>query len=78
MVAWLRDVAVVQIGRADAVVHQAAAPALRRAAERLDRDRCLETAFELVSLRESLDQFVSPKLVASLAREQWLSLTHSE
>ena len=38
----------------------------------IDLDRCIETALELVTLRESLDQFVSPRLVASLAREKWL------
>ena len=32
-------------------------------------------AFELVALHESMEQFVSPRLVAALAREQWLSLT---
>ena len=40
-----------------------------------DVDRWVETAFEMVALRESLEQFVSPKLVAALAREKWLSLT---
>ena len=40
----------------------------------MDLDRCLETVQELVSLRESVDQFVSPRLVASLAREKWLAL----
>ena len=39
-----------------------------------DVDRQIETAFELMTLRESLEQFVSPKLVANLAREKWLSL----
>jgi hypothetical protein len=27
-----------------------------------------------MALRDSLEQFVSPRLVASLAREKWLSL----
>ena len=39
-----------------------------------DIDRCIETALELVTLRDSLEQFVSPRLVASLAREKWLGL----
>lgn len=43
-------------------------------AVRVDRDRCVETAVELVRLRESLEQFVSPRLVAALAREHWLAL----
>jgi len=28
----------------------------------------------LLALRESLEQFVSPRLVAALAREKWLSV----
>jgi DNA polymerase-3 subunit delta' len=75
MVGWLRDLAVVAVkappGR---VVHAEHADALSRQAKGLDVDRCVETAFELVSLRESLEQFVSPRLVATLAREKWLSL----
>ena len=43
-------------------------------ARHADVDRWVETAFELVALRESLEQFVSPRLVASLAREKWLAL----
>ena len=39
-----------------------------------EADRYVETAFELAVLRESLEQFVSPKLVAALAREHWLNL----
>jgi len=61
MIAWLRNLAIAAAGRQ---------------AQAVDPDRCLETALELVSLRESLDQFVSPRLVASLAREKWLSLSH--
>ncbi|MBI4343882.1 MAG: AAA family ATPase [Candidatus Omnitrophica bacterium] len=37
-------------------------------------ERCVDAAFELLLLRESVEQFVSPRLVASLARERWLSL----
>ena len=73
MTAWLRDLAVAaaDAGRA---VHAGHADALRRQALAVDMDRCLATAFELMALRESLEQFVSPRLVASLAREKWLSL----
>ena len=62
MSARLRDLAV------------AAAGLPAPAAQAVDADRCLETALELISLRESLDQFVSPRLVASLAREKWMDL----
>jgi DNA polymerase-3 subunit delta' len=75
MMAWLRDVAVAAAsGDTRAVAHAAQEPAVRAQAVRVDLDRCVATALELVSLRESLDQFVSPRLVGTLAREQWLSL----
>ncbi len=74
MMEWLRDVAVTAAGGAQWVRHAAQAEALRRAAAAMDLDRCLETVQELVSLRESVDQFVSPRLVAGLAREKWLEL----
>jgi DNA polymerase-3 subunit delta' len=51
--------------------------ALAQGAEGLDVDRIVDTAFELMALRESLEQFVSPRLVAALAREKWLSLDRS-
>ncbi len=72
MVAWLRDVAVAAAGIPDAAA--ANAEALRRQAACADPARCAEAAVELVGLRESLDQFVSPKMVAALARETWLAL----
>jgi len=78
MVAWLRDVAVSAAGGSQWITHAEHADALRRQAERIDVDRCLETAAELMRLRESADQFVSPRLIASLAREKWLSLVISE
>ncbi len=37
-------------------------------------DRWVDTAFELIALRDSVEHFVNPKLVAHLAREKWLSL----
>ena len=48
---------------------EAAAPA-----PRVDREQCVETALGLIELQESLEQFVSPRLVAAVARERWLSL----
>ena len=74
MMGWLRDLAVAAAAMPERIVHAAYKDALRRQANRIDVDRCLETAFELVSLRESMEQFVSPRLVAALAREKWLSL----
>ena len=74
MVAWLRDVAVASAGAPSRIAHTAHAEAVRRQADAADADRCVAAAMELLALRESLDQFVSPRLVASLAREQWLSL----
>ena len=60
MMAWLREVAV------ESAVNSARAAQV---------DRCVDTVMALLALRESLDQFVSPRLVASLAREKWLSLS---
>ena len=77
MTAWLRDVAVAASGSPDLVAHADQAHAVRRQAAAVDMDRCLETAFELMSLRDSLEQFANPRLVASLAREKWLSLLGS-
>ena len=74
MTAWLRDVAVVSVGPPAWIAHRTAEEPLRRVAERVDLHRCLETAFELMTLRDSLDQFVSPRLVAAVAREAWLDL----
>ena len=59
------------IGRLRDLSAAAAADAARHA----DVDRCVHTAFEVITLRESLEQFVSPRLVAALAREKWLALT---
>jgi DNA polymerase-3 subunit delta' len=74
MVAWLRDLAMAAAGAPGQIAHAGQVSALSRQAARVDPDRCADTAFELLALRESLDQFASPRLVASLAREKWLSL----
>lgn len=73
LMGWLRDVAVASQDPRW-IAHQDHAASLRRQAGSVDLDRCLATVFELIELRESLEQFVSPRLVASLAREKWLSL----
>ncbi|MBI4342967.1 MAG: DNA polymerase III subunit delta' [Candidatus Omnitrophica bacterium] len=74
MLSWLRDVTVAAVEPSH-VAHAAHAEALRRQAAVTNVERCVDAALELHALRESLDQFVSPRLVAALAREKWLSLT---
>lgn len=76
MMLWLRDVALAAAGGSAWVLHDAEREAVARQAQRVDLGRCLETASGLARLRESIDQYVSPRLVASLARERWLSLWH--
>ncbi|MDP3723450.1 MAG: DNA polymerase III subunit delta' [Candidatus Omnitrophota bacterium] len=76
MMEWVRDLAVAATVGAAPVTHAAHIEALRRQALVVDLDRCLEAAWRLAALRESLEQFVSPRLVAALAREEWLSLFH--
>ena len=75
MMGWLRDVAVAATGDPEWMRHALRSDDVRRQAATVDLDRCLSTALALVELRESVEQFVSPRLVAALAREQWLSLT---
>lgn len=74
MLAWLRDVAVAATADLAWVAQRDAGAALMRQASRIDPARCVETALELVGLTESLERFVSPRLVATLAREHWLAL----
>ena len=73
MIAWLRDVSVAAVDRAR-IAHAAHAAALSRQAASIDIEHCADTALALHALRESLDQFISPRLVASLAREHWFGL----
>jgi len=74
MVAWLRDIVVASTGDSTQLAHPDRTEAIEDLARRTDVDRCLETAAELIRLRESIEQFVNPRLIASLAREHWLSL----
>jgi len=78
MTAWLRDLAAAAAAEGTAFAHQTQERALRAQAQRIDVDQCLETAFEVIALRESLEQFVSPRLVASLAREKLLNLMRTD
>ena len=75
MVGWVRDLAVAATAEAPHLAHAAHTEALPRQARGFDVERCGDAAMELLALRESLEQFVSPKLVAALAREQWFILT---
>ena len=59
-IGWLRD---------------AAAGAVGEQGRRLDPDRCISAALECIAWTESLkEQFVSPRLVATLLRESWIEL----
>jgi DNA polymerase III delta' subunit len=91
MTRWLRDVAVIKAiagcGMRDAecgestarwVGHTEQIEAIHRQAQAVDLDQCVRVVERLAALRESLEQFVSPRLIAALAREQWLSLVKRE
>ncbi len=74
MVAWLRDLALAKSTGAPEGTGTAQPEELRRQAEAVDIDHCLETAFALIDLRDSIEQFASPRVVSALAREKWLNL----
>jgi len=75
MMVWLRDVAVTGVGGSQWIVSADQAGPLERQARHLHPERCCQGVLELSRLRESLDQFANPKLVAALAREKWMELT---
>jgi DNA polymerase-3 subunit delta' len=77
MAEWLRDLAVVSAGGRQALRLPEHEAALRRQAQHLSPQRCAEALMELLALRESVEQFVSPRLASALARETWLSLVES-
>ncbi len=74
LMGWLRDVALAAATADEHVRHRQHREAIFKQASRIDLDRCLTAAEELIKLRESVDQFISPRLVAVVARETWLSL----
>jgi len=78
MTGWLRDLAVTAVADPQWVTHVSQQRSISTQAADLDIDRCVATAFELLALRDSIEQFVSPRLVASLAREKWLTLVASD
>ncbi|MBI4598121.1 MAG: hypothetical protein HY737_06975 [Candidatus Omnitrophica bacterium] len=60
-----------------AAFHQQAARAAE-ANRAASAQRYVDAALKLIDLQESLEQFVSPRLVAALAREQWLTLQRDQ
>ncbi|PIQ84049.1 MAG: DNA polymerase III subunit delta' [Candidatus Omnitrophica bacterium CG11_big_fil_rev_8_21_14_0_20_63_9] len=74
MTAWLRDLAVIGAAGPSHAAHRDHAETLVRQSRAIDVERCVQTAMELVELRESLQRYANPRVVASLAREKWLSL----
>lgn len=75
MVAWLRDLALMRVGSTLPLVHAAHQDALAKQAQRVDPEQCLEALEKVLALRDSIEeQFLSPRLVGMVAREQWLNL----
>lgn len=77
MVDWLRDLAVTSAIGPINLIHQGQAKALELQARKVDSDRCVDTAIELLKIRNSIERYVSPRLAATLAREHWLSLVNT-
>lgn len=73
-VEWLRDVLAASIGADELVRHQEALPAIQRHAGRFDREACLAAIERYARLEASLEQLVSPKMVAALLRQEWIQL----
>lgn len=74
LMGWLRDVAMAAAAADEPFHHTTHREAIFKQAQRIDLDRCFEASGRFVQLRESVDQFVSPRLIAAVARETWLSL----
>jgi len=73
-VSWLRDVAIASVADETLILHQESVVSIRRQSQQWDRDRCMGVAMQCIALWDSLEQFVSPRLVGTLLREQWLEL----
>jgi len=71
---WLRDVAVASVDGNAPLRHVKAAAPIHRHAQRMDRQQCLEAAIQMMELWQSLEHQVSPRLIGTLMREQWLQL----
>lgn len=78
LLAWLRDMLVVATAEGTPIAHAGQVKVLQRQARSVDPDRCLQAAFDLLELRESIEQFANPRLAAALAREKWLTLREAK
>ncbi len=74
LMSWLRDVAVTAVGGTQAVAHMGYQTALEAQAQRINLEQCVQAVFAMAALRESLDRFANPRLVAAAARERWLAV----
>jgi len=75
LMAWLRDLAAYRtMADPSGMTHPDAAAAIQRQAARIHPDQCVEAMMTLHELRDSLEQFANPRLVASMARETWLEV----
>lgn len=75
--AWLRDVIAVTASGEPLIQDEPWRPSLVRCAREWDRDRCLHAATRLIEFQGSLEQMASPRLIATLLREEWLELVQS-
>ena len=73
-VEWWRDVLAASVGAEELVRHRDALPELQRQARRMDPEACLSAIERCVALDASLEQLVSPKMVAALFRHEWIQL----
>ena len=71
---WWRDVLATTVGAEEIVRHHEAFPAIQRQARRIDPEACLSAIERCVALDASLEQLVSPKMVAALFRHEWIQL----
>ena len=71
---WWRDVLATTIGADELVRHREILPAIQRQARRVDPEACLSAIERCVTLEASLEQLVSPKMVAALFRHEWIQL----
>ena len=76
-IAWLRDVSMAAAGD-DSLLQHAGTAAIRQQAQRLDPEACAASAVRMIHLSESLEQLVSPRMVGTLLREEWIQLLNLE
>ena len=76
-IVWLRDLAVASVADERLLNHRQVLPAIQRQARRINHERSVDTAMQLIELWESLEQMANPRLVGTLLREHWLDLLKS-